>query len=101
MAALDMVPQVIGIARNGRANGSWPAHGREAAKPITPNAPSAPSRVAGVGGQHPFVDAKDRQRPIVFTVEIGVENEANVGGAGEPAVGEDLALELPRGPAGV
>ena len=38
--------------------------------------------VARVGGQHPFVDAEDRERPIVFAVEIGVKYEAGVGGAG-------------------
>ena len=60
-----------------------------------------PSGVAGVGRQLELVDAQHRQRAVVFAGEIGVEDETRVGGAGQPAVGENLALELARAPAGI
>ena len=55
---------------------------RRAASDDSSNNWHAASGVARVGGQHPFVDAEDRERPIVFAVEIGVKYETGVGGAG-------------------
>jgi hypothetical protein len=52
------------------------------------------SGVAGVGREHRLVDAEHRQRLAVFAIKIGVEDEFGVGGAGQPAVGEDFALKL-------
>ena len=42
-----------------------------------------------LGREHPLVHAQNRERAIIFSGEIGVEDETGIGGTGEPAIGEE------------
>ena len=57
--------------------------------------------MSGFGHQKRRVDTDLRQRFFVFQIKIGLEDNFGIGRAVEPAIGLDLAFELPRGPAGV
>jgi diguanylate cyclase (GGDEF)-like protein len=59
------------------------------------------SGVAGVADEVRGVDSDLRQRPLVFLLEIAIEQQIGVGRAVQPAVGGDFALELAGAPAGI
>ena len=75
-------------------------HGRRRAE----DAEGAVSRRSGVTGRMAEmrqVDADRRQDAVVFAVDVGVEHQVDIGRAGQPAIGGDLAFELPGAPAGI
>src|SRR5215831_3417174 len=65
------------------------------------NPRAAPSGVAGVGGQEVEVNADLVQRALPLVVERVVEQQLFIGGNGQPGIGLQLGIELPRTPAGI
>src|SRR6476646_10452893 len=61
----------------------------------------AASRGSGTVDQSPGSDADLAERAIIFAVDFRIENQLWVGRAMQPAIGLDLALELPGRPPGI
>src|SRR3954471_21001131 len=59
------------------------------------------SGVSRFVGQHARIDADLAQRARIFFLDGAAEHEVRVGRAVQPAIVLDLALELPRSPAGI